>query len=97
MNVGMTNSLRTWLNMWSLREGQCRGAPHLAKVRVPSMVIQSLGDTGVFPSDAQRIYDLIGSTDKRMHMVDGDHYLTEPDNARDHVADLIADWVRRRG
>lgn len=96
MNVGMTNSLRTWLNMWSLREGQCRGAPHLAKVRVPSMVIQSLGDTGVFPSDAQRIYDLIGSSDKRMHMVDGDHYLTEPDNARDHVADLIGDWVRRR-
>ncbi len=95
MNVGMTNSLRSWLNMWSLREGQCRGAPHLAKVSVPALVIQSLGDTGVFPSDAQRIYAGLAARDKSMHLLDGDHYLTEPVGARAAVSDLIAAWVSR--
>ena len=94
-NVGMINSLRSWLNMWSLREGQCRGAPHLAKVNVPALVIQSLGDTGVFPSDAQRIYDGLATQTKAMHLLDGDHYLTAPASARAQVADLIAAWVRR--
>ena len=95
MNVGMTNSLRTWLNMWSLRDGQCRGAPHLAKVSVPALVLQSLADTGVFPSDAQRIYAGLAAANKSMHLLDGDHYLTEPASARTAVPDLIANWVNR--
>ena len=80
-NIGVTSSLRTWLNMWSLEHGQCRGAPHLSKLQLPALVIQSLADTGVFPSDAQRIYDLLGSQRKSLHLIDGDHYLTAPDTA----------------
>ena len=94
-NIGVTSSLRTWLNMWSLEHGQCRGAPHLSKLQLPALVIQSLADTGVFPSDAQRIYDLLGSQRKSLHLIDGDHYMTAPDTARGHVADLIAAWTRR--
>lgn len=94
-NIGVTSCLRSWLNMWSLEHGQCRGAPHLSKLSMPALVIQSLGDTGVFPSDARRIYDLIGSQRKALHLIDGDHYLTAPDTARDHVADLIAAWTHR--
>ena len=94
-NIGVSSCLRSWLNMWSLEHGQCRGAPHLSKLRMPALVIQSLGDTGVFPSDARRVYDLLGSQTKALHLIDGDHYLTEPGNARDHVADLIAAWTLR--
>lgn len=92
--IGLTNTCRTWLSMWSLRESQCRGKPHLARIKVPALVIQSMADTGVFPGDAQAIFDAIGSAHKRLEFVTGDHYLTAPDGARDSCADLIADWTR---
>lgn len=91
--IGLTNTLRTWLSMWSLRHSQCRGAPHLARIRVPSLVVQSLADTGVFPSDARAIFAALGSEDKRLELVTGDHYLEAPANARSGVADLIAAWL----
>jgi len=92
--IGLTNTLRTWLSMWSLAESHCRGAPHLARISVPALVIQSLADTGVFPSDARGIHDALGSADKTLEFVTGDHYLERPATARDHVADLIATWVQ---
>jgi pimeloyl-ACP methyl ester carboxylesterase len=91
--IGLTNTLRTWLSMWSLRHSQCRGAPHLARIRVPSLVVQSLADTGVFPSDAHAIHDALAARDKRLELVTGDHYLETPARARSDVADLIAGWV----
>jgi hypothetical protein len=94
--IGLTNTCRTWLSMWSLRESQCRGAPHLARIRVPSLVIQSMADTGVFPGDARGIYDALGAADKSLEFMDGDHYLTSPNGARDDVADRIIEWVRAR-
>jgi len=91
--IGLTNTCRTWLSMWSLAESQCRGAPHLGRIDVPALVIQSMGDTGVFPSDAQGIYHALASSDKTIEFMAGDHYLTEPDEARDEVADRISGWL----
>ncbi len=95
--IGLTNTLRTWLSMWSLRDSHCSGAPHLARIQQPALVIQSSGDTGVFPSDAQAIYDALGSADKHLEMIPGDHYLVSPAEARDNTADMIADWLRSKG
>jgi hypothetical protein len=95
--IGSSNTLRTWLSMWSLRTSHCRGEPHLRRIKEPALVIQSTGDTGVFPSDAQRIYEALGSEDKQLQMIAGDHYLTAPEGARAGVADTIADWTRERG
>lgn len=91
--IGLTNTLRTWLSMWSLRTSPCRGAPHLNNIQIPALVIQSMADTGVFPSDAEGIYAELASTDKRLEFIAGDHYLTSPDNARDHVTELISAWT----
>jgi esterase/lipase len=82
--------------MWSLEHSQCRGAPNLAHVTVPSLVIQSTADTGVFPSDAQSIFDGLATDDKMLEWVAGDHYLQDPSDARDAVAGLINDWVEAR-
>ena len=57
-------TLRNWLGMWSLREAQTRAEPHLARITCPALVINAEADTGVFPSDARRIYDALASTDK---------------------------------
>ena len=91
--IGLTNTLRTWLSMWSLRDSHCRGAPHLNRITQPALVIQSLADTGVFPGDARAIFDALGSKDKHLEMITGDHYLENPRDARDGVADMIADWL----
>jgi alpha-beta hydrolase superfamily lysophospholipase len=66
----------------------------MARVTVPTLVIQADGDTGVFPTDAARIFTALGSTDKASHTLDGDHYFQAPESARDQVADLIVDWIR---
>ena len=83
--------------MWSLSDSFCCGRPHLAQIAEPALVIQSLADSGVFPSDARLIYDGLGSEDKTIEMVPGDHYLQAPDGAREHVADLIVGWLKDRG
>ena len=94
--IGIAGTLRTWLSMWSLETSQCRGAPHLAKIEVPSLVIQSLADTGVFPSDARSIHENLAASDKTLEFMPGDHYLQNPEVARDEVADRIAGWLEER-
>jgi len=94
--IGLTNTCRSWLSMWSLKESQCRGAPHLGRITVPSLVIQSMADTGVFPSDARDIHDALAAVDKTLEFMAGDHYLTEPATAREEVADRIHGWLSSR-
>ena len=94
--IGVNNTLRTWLSMWSLKSSPCSGAAHLAKIEIPALVMQPLSDTGVFPSDAKAIYDGLGSKDKSLELTEGDHYLTMPDDARDKHADMITDWLNEK-
>ncbi len=88
-------TLRSWIGMWSLRHAQTRAEPHLARITCPALVINADQDTGVFPSDAQRIHDARGSSDKPSCAIDTDHYFTTP-GARTEKADTIAEWVAAR-
>ncbi|MGF2950769.1 alpha/beta hydrolase [Mycobacterium sp. THU-M116] len=88
-------TLRNWLGMWSLRTAQTRAEPHLARITCPALVINAEADTGVFPSDAERIHDALGSADKARASVDSDHYFTTP-GARSEQADIIAGWIAQR-
>lgn len=94
--VGLVNSLRTWLSMWSLTDSQCQAGPHLARLTVPTLLIEATADSGVFPSDAATILDAVAAEDKTHHRVAGDHYFLDPPDARDTVADVIAEWVAAR-
>jgi pimeloyl-ACP methyl ester carboxylesterase len=88
-------TLRSWLGMWSLRHAQTRAEPHLTRVDCPALVINAEQDTGVFPSDAQRIYDALATHDKHLTSIDTDHYFTTP-GARSEQADTIAKWIAKR-
>ena len=94
--VGRTNTLRAWLSMWSLETSQCRGEPHLQKLTMPALVVQSLGDTGVFPSDAKTIFEALAASDKSLEFLPGAHYFEDDPALRDRVADLIAAWIEKR-
>jgi len=89
-------SLRTWLDMWSLAESECRATPHLGRITAPALVIQSTGDQGCFLSDARAIHDELGSQDKRLELVPGDHYLRQPEGGRGALADMVVAWVAER-
>ena len=95
--IACSTTIRTWLSMWSLEHSQCRAIPHLERITVPSLVVQSMADTGVFPVDAHTIHDNLATRDKTLEFVAGDHYLLTPGNARDVVADLVAGWLTARG
>ncbi len=94
--IGLTSTLRTWLSMWSLEYSQCRGVPHLERIKVPSLVIQSMGDAGVYPCDAHTIHDNLAAKDKTLEFIPGDHYLEEPSGARSQITDLIISWLEAR-
>ena len=88
-------TLRNWIGMWSLRHSQTRAEPHLERITAPALVINAEQDTGVFPSDAQRIFDALAGTDKTRIAIDSDHYFTTP-GARSEQADCIAKWIAKR-
>ncbi len=95
-SIGRANTLSTWLSMWSLETSKCQGGPQLAKIDTPALVVQGLADTGVFPSDAKKIHAALGSADKQLHLISGQHYFEDSRAVRDTVADLLAGWVRER-
>lgn len=92
-SIGRVNTLKTWLNMWSLETSPCQGQPHLAKFDTPALVVQGTADTGVFPSDARKIFDFIGSTDKRIELIPGAHYFEDSTAHRDAAVDLMTAWI----
>ena len=92
LGLGRSSTLRSWLSMWSLAESQCTGSQHLPRVQIPSLVVQSMADRGVYPSDTKSIYEALGTSDKDIRFVPGEHYFE--DGGRDEVADLITGWLQ---
>jgi pimeloyl-ACP methyl ester carboxylesterase len=96
LGIGIANTLRTWLDMWSLEHSKVRGERLLGGIEIPALVVQATMDTGVFPSDARQIHDGLASADKALVELPGDHYFRTPDGARERLADTLAEWVAER-
>jgi pimeloyl-ACP methyl ester carboxylesterase len=94
--LARATTLRTWLDMWSLETSRCRGEEHLRKISVPALIISATRDVGVFPSDARGIETSLASTDKTLQEAPGGHFFDESPGEREHVADLIVQWLRKR-
>tara|TARA_B100001094_G_C17740815_1_gene581067 strand:- start:219 stop:596 length:378 start_codon:yes stop_codon:yes gene_type:complete len=94
--VGTVSTCRTWLSMWSLSDSQCSAERHLARIRVPTLVIDADRDTGVYPSDTGAIIENLASEDVTAVTFHTDHYLLDGTKTRDSVADLLTDWIKSR-
>jgi pimeloyl-ACP methyl ester carboxylesterase len=94
--IGRTATLRAWLSMWSLETSLCRGEQQLAKLSLPALVVQSMGDMGVFPSDARRIFAAIASADKTLEFLPGAHYFENDPAHRERAVDLMSAWIAKR-
>jgi len=93
--IGTVSTCRTWLNMWSLTDSDCRAELHLQRLDLPTLLVQPDADNGVFPSQADAIFSMIAAADKEYVTLPGDHYFQQPAGARDVVADTVAEWVHR--
>ncbi|HEY1630952.1 MAG TPA: hypothetical protein VGF56_06530 [Rhizomicrobium sp.] len=93
--IGRACTLRAWLSMWSLETSKCSGRAQLAKLGVPSLVVQSMADMGVFPSDAHAIFEALAVSDKVLEFVPGAHYFEDSEKHRIRAIDLMADWIAR--
>lgn len=94
--IGRVNTLKTWLSMWSLRTSKCNGEEQLGRFKTPALVIQGIGDAGVFPSDSHILFNALGTQDKQLEFVKGQHYFEDSVAERDHVADMIDAWIKAR-
>lgn len=93
LGIGRTSSLRAWLSMWSLETSNCQGPPQLAKLALPALVVQSMADMGVFPSDAEKIHASLGSAHKTLELIAGAHYFEDSEKTRAGAIDLMAAWI----
>lgn len=59
--------------------------PRLSKVTAPALLIHSLDDGFIPPSDMQHIHDSLGSTEKRMVHVQNSNHIITCDAAREDV------------
>ncbi|MCK4741902.1 MAG: alpha/beta fold hydrolase, partial [Anaerolineales bacterium] len=73
--------------------------PRLSKVTAPALLIHSLDDNFITPSDMQHIHDSLGSTDKRMVHVQNSNHIIPCDAAREDVfretGSFVAEIVKR--
>lgn len=88
-------TLTTWLSMWSLEDSKSRFPLQAATFTLPTLVLQSWSDMGVFPSYARSIYDSCGSKNKELRFIEGAHFFEDSEEHLDSCADIIAEWVRK--
>lgn len=77
----------------ALRTTVVRAARALPRITSPTLMIQSREDNRISPDAAQRAFDRIGAADKRLIWVTGAGHVITVDYGRDHVFELVADWL----
>ena len=93
--LARATTLETFLSMWSLEDSKSRFELQAAAFSLPTLVIQSTYDVSVFPSMAQRIYDMVGSKEKELRWVPGAHYFEDSHESLGNVANIIAEWTTK--
>ena len=75
-NVGFARvcSAESWLSTWSGLSSNATMEKAAPAVSQPVMMVQYMGDNSVFPSDADQIFDWLGTDDKVHCKLPGDHH-----------------------
>ncbi|MGD9891615.1 MAG: alpha/beta hydrolase, partial [Dehalococcoidia bacterium] len=93
---------RGWLSTWSGLSSRAVLARNIATITAPTLIVNALGDSDIFPPDAQDVFDASPATDKQLvALEEAGHYLTpvpgstRPD-PRERLIDLLVPWLRER-
>jgi hypothetical protein len=87
----------SWLSTWSGSASNAALARTAPAIQQPAFMVHYTGDQTLFPTDAQAIYDAIGTSDKDRAAFRGDHHgraLAPGDSdARAEAGAAIGDWL----
>jgi pimeloyl-ACP methyl ester carboxylesterase len=96
-------SVRGWLSTWSGLTSNADLRRTLAEVRVPTLIVNALADSDIYPSEAREIFATSGASDKHFAELPwADHYLNPVGEGaaladpRDRVLEIIEPWLRER-
>jgi len=89
-----------WLSTWSGLSSRAEIAHTGRSVDVPAFVIAYTGDNALMPSDHRLIFESLGTPDKHLLEVAGDHYgfalPGDPRPGREVAVGALADWLDGR-
>ena len=90
----------SWLSNWSAFHSNAGMESCAPALRQPVLMIEYTGDNCVFPAEADRIFDLIGSAEKQRAKIHGNHHGRAIDPAQPNGQILagaeIARWLREQ-
>lgn len=81
----------------ALSEVVTRAGELLPRVKEPTLVIQSLEDNRISRETAQRTFDRLGSSDKKLIWVEGAGHVITVDFGHERVFQLTAEWLEKHG
>lgn len=103
--IARVMSARGWLSTWSGLRSNAALERTLPEVRVPTLAVNALADTDIFPSEARRMLAASAAEDKAAVDLSGaDHYLRPVGPAGERLGDPraraarehIVPWLRER-
>jgi len=98
VGLGRFSTLRSWLSQWSIDDTRANGLLCAPQISVPFLAIENGADDGAPQPHVQMIYDVVGSTDKTMHVVrHANHYYAGQPELLAEANTLIQSWLRSRG
>ncbi|EJL34239.1 putative hydrolase of the alpha/beta-hydrolase [Caulobacter sp. AP07] len=98
VGLGRFTTLRSWLSQWSYDDSRANGVRNGANVSCPALVVSNTADLACTPSHARRLFEALGSADKRYAEIQGaDHYYIERPDLLPQATATVVDWLEARG
>ncbi len=95
--IGRLTTLRSWLSQYSFSASNADGPKHLARTKVPVLVLIGTADRGCYESDARAYYDAAPTDDKQLYRIkNGTHFMKGQPEKITEVAGVISTWLRER-
>jgi len=79
----------------ALRITVARAIRSLPMIESPTLMVQSRDDNRIAPNAAQSAFERIGASDKQLIWVTGAGHVITVDDGREHVFELVTDWLDR--
>jgi hypothetical protein len=92
---------RGWLSTWSGLSSRASVLDNIAKVKIPTLVVNYTGDHSIYPEDSQAVLQHSAAADKRLVNIDADHFgfplASRPNHGgRPAAGRVTVEWLRER-